>query len=182
MIRDESAGCARRANSGEQGAFSSMLMLLLCFGIVLADQAVKYLIRVVLPLGASVPVIDNFFNITHVRNPGAAWGVLGGFNTWLTFLSIAMLILLVIFRRAFIGGVNLSRWALGCMLGGIVGNMIDRIRLTFVVDFLDFHFGSHHFPAFNIADSAICVGVGLYMLAMFVKPAEGGAAGAALRA
>ena len=151
-----------------------MLMLLLCFGIALADQVGKYAIRTSLPLGASIPVIDNFFNITHVRNTGAAWGMLGGFNTWLTLLSIIMLVLLILCRRAFIGGIAMNRWALGCMLGGIVGNMVDRIRLTFVIDFLDFHLGRYHFPSFNIADTAICVGVGLYMLAVFAKPANSG--------
>lgn len=160
-----------------------MLMLILCFGIALADQVGKYVVRTSLPLGASVSVIDNFFNITHVRNTGAAWGMLGGFNTWLTLLSVVMLVLLVACRRAFIGDIPLNRWALGCMLGGIVGNMVDRIRLTFVIDFLDFHLGPHHhFPAFNIADTAICVGVGLYLLAIFVKPAAGGATDIAPRA
>jgi len=126
---------------------------------------VKYLIRSHLALNASVPIINGFFNLTHVRNPGAAWGMLGGFNTWLTLLSFVMLVLLIKFRRTFIGGIPANRWALGCMLGGIVGNFIDRIRLTFIVDFLDFYSGSYHFPSFNIADAAICTGVGLYILA-----------------
>jgi signal peptidase II len=81
-----------------------------------------------------------------------------------------MLVVIVCFRRSFLNDVPGHRLALGLMVGGIVGNLIDRLRLQYVVDFLDFHWGVHHFPAFNVADSSICIGVGLYILSMLLTP------------
>jgi signal peptidase II len=75
-----------------------------------------------------------------------------------------MLVLMVVFRRSFLSDTWDHRLALGLMVGGILGNLLDRIRLRFVTDFLDFYVGSAHWPAFNIADAAICTGVGIYVL------------------
>ncbi len=118
--------------------------------------------------GEGVPVIPGFFNLVYVRNTGAAWGMLGGLTGWLVVFSILMLLVIVIFRRSFLNDTLTHRFAFGFMIGGIVGNLIDRVRLQYVVDFLDFHAGVHHFPAFNVADSAICIGVGLYMITAFL--------------
>jgi signal peptidase II len=142
-----------------------MLVLCLSFLIAFADQATKYLIKRNLPmLGDQVVVIPSFFNINHVHNTGAAWGVFAGFNGWLILLSAVMLAAIVIFRHHFVTGRVLHRIALGLMIGGIVGNLVDRVRLGYVVDFLEFYWKGYHFPSFNVADSAICVGVGLYVL------------------
>lgn len=144
-----------------------MPALCLSLLIVVLDQLTKWLVRVEFPLGHSIPVIPGLFNLTYVRNTGAAWGIMGGLNGWLAVLSIVMLVVIVVFRRSFLSDVPVHRMALGCMVGGIVGNLLDRVRLDYVVDFLDFHAAGHHFPAFNVADSAICVGVGLYVLSSF---------------
>ena len=144
-----------------------MPALCLSFLIVVLDQLTKWLVRVEFPLGHSIPVIPGLFSLTYVRNTGAAWGIMGGLNGWLAVLSIVMLVVIVVFRRSFLSDVPVHRMALGCMVGGIVGNLLDRVRLDYVVDFLDFHAAGHHFPAFNVADSAICVGVGLYVLSSF---------------
>ncbi len=93
--------------------------------------------------------------------------MLQGLNHWLVALSIVMLAVLIIFRRHFITDSRLSKIAAGLIIGGIIGNLIDRLRNGHVVDFLDFYWGAHAFPAFNIADSAICVGVALYMIFQF---------------
>jgi signal peptidase II len=79
-------------------------------------------------------------------------------------LSITVLILLAVYHRRVLNSTLDHRIALGLMIGGICGNLIDRIRVGWVTDFLDFHIGTHHWPSFNIADSAICIAVGLYLL------------------
>lgn len=141
-----------------------MLVVLLSLGIIVLDQATKQWIVLHFSLGESLPVIPGFFNLAYVRNPGAAWGMMGGLTGPLILLSVAVLVVLVFFRRSFLTDSLIHRLSLALMIGGIVGNLLDRIRLRYVVDFLDFCWQNHHFPAFNVADSAICVGVGLYIL------------------
>lgn len=133
--------------------------------IVMLDQLTKVLVLIrVRPMGYPVVVIPGLFQIRYVHNTGAAWGILRGMNDWLVLLSIVLLAVLVIYWKRFVEKAVLSHIGAGLMLGGIVGNLIDRVKYGYVVDFLDFYFGSHHFPAFNIADAAICSGVGLYIL------------------
>ena len=135
-----------------------MLILCLSFSIAVLDQVTKYLVWRNMALGVSIPVIHGFFNLTYVRNTGAAWGMLTGFNYLLVFMAIAMLVVLIVFRRHFISDSIVHHVAMGLMVAGIVGNLIDRLRLGYVIDFLDFYLGTYHWPAFNIADSAITVG------------------------
>lgn len=132
--------------------------------IVISDQWVKELVRGRFSLHETLPVIPGFFNMVYVRNTGAAWGMLGGMNLLLIAFSFVMLVLLVVFRKSFLSDTGAHRFALGCMAGGIVGNLLDRVRLGYVTDFLDFYIGPHHWPSFNIADSAICIGVGIYII------------------
>ncbi|HMP76757.1 MAG TPA: signal peptidase II [Kiritimatiellia bacterium] len=144
-----------------------MLPLVVAAVIALSDQWTKAVVRAGFALGESRPVIDGFFNLTYVRNTGAAWGIFGGQNTYLTILSIVMLVVMVCFRRSFLGDTWEHRLALGLMIGGIVGNLHDRIRLGWVTDFFDFYIRGWHWPAFNIADAAICTGVGIYIISAF---------------
>ena len=142
-----------------------MLALILCLIIVLLDQFTKVWVRSTFVCGGeSLEVIPGFFNLVYVRNPGAAWGMLGGQQVILITLSIVVFILLAVFHRRVLNPTLDHRIALGLMLGGVLGNMIDRIKLGWVTDFLDFHIGTHHWPSFNVADSAICIAVGLYLL------------------
>ena len=153
-----------------------MTPLLVALGIVLLDQASKEWVRSAFSLHESIPVLPGFFNLTYIRNTGAAWGMFSGQNLALSLLAMAMLLALVLFRRKLLPPGRLHRVALGFLCGGIVGNLFDRLRLDYVVDFLDFHFRGSHFPAFNVADSAICVGVGIYVLGTFLaKPMPAGA-------
>ena len=147
-----------------------MWVLCLSFSVAVLDQLTKYLVaRHFLP-GESVPLVPGFLNLTYVRNTGAAWGLFGGLNGWLAVLSIAMLVMIVTLRHAIIRDVFIQRTALGLMIGGIVGNLLDRVRLLHVIDFIHVHWGPHDFPSFNVADSAICVGVGLYILSSIRRP------------
>ena len=143
----------------------------LSFLLVVADQAAKFRICRAFYPGESVAVIPGFFHLTYVRNTGAAWGMLSGSNGWLAALSVVLLALLVVFRRKVLTESRMHRLALGCLAGGIVGNLVDRVRLAYVVDFLDFFWRGWHFPAFNVADASICIGVGLYLLTSARRPA-----------
>ena len=129
------------------------------FALVLAlDQLTKVWVERVFALGESLPILP-VFSLTYVRNQGAAWGLFQGAQLWLAaFGALAALACCLFWRRLF----GPHRWAPplgGLLLAGIVGNLIDRLRLGYVVDFLDFHWGASHFPCFNVADSAICVAV-----------------------
>lgn len=152
-----------------------MLVLCVSFAIALLDQWTKNLIRDSLALGDYIPVIPGFFDLRYIQNTGAAWGMLEGRTPWLVLFSVFMLIAVVRYRHHIMDHRIISRCAVGLIIGGITGNLIDRIHLSYVVDFLHFHVGVHQFPAFNVADSAICTGVGLYMISQWF-PAKPGAA------
>ena len=158
-----------------------MLALCISFSIALLDQVSKYAARHHLPSGP-VTVVPQLFDLRYVQNTGAAWGMLEGLNDWLVILSLVMLALILVFHRSILVDTLVHRIATGLMIGGIVGNLLDRVRLGYVVDFLDFHWGIHHFPAFNVADASICTGVGLYILTQVLRrpdlsgtPSESGA-------
>ena len=142
-----------------------MLPVVIAILVVAGDQLSKESVRAAFRLHELLPVVPGFFNLTYVRNTGAAWGMFSGQNFWLSLLAAVMLLLLAVFRNRILPPGRMQGWVLGLLCGGIAGNLIDRIRLDYVVDFLDFHIGTSHFPAFNVADSAICCGVGLYLIA-----------------
>ena len=142
-----------------------MLALVLGLIVVILDQCTKVWVRETFIYGGEPQVVlPGFFNLVYVRNPGAAWGMLGGQQVILILLSIVVLVMLAFFHRRVLNPTLDHRIALGLMIGGILGNLIDRIKLGWVTDFLDFHMGTHHWPSFNVADSAICIAVGLYVL------------------
>lgn len=141
-----------------------MLVLVLGILIAMADQVVKVLVRFRFFPGESITVIPSLFDLTYVRNTGAAWGLFNGANVALAVFSLVVLVLLIVFRHHFVGSFRLQRVALGLTAGGILGNLFDRLRLGYVVDYLDFYRGGYHFPSFNIADAAICSGVFFYLI------------------
>lgn len=149
-----------------------MTIFLVALAVTFADQLTKQVIRYTFSLGESRPIIDGFFHLTYVRNTGAAWGMFRDHGEILILVSVVMLALLIVFRRSFLTGAWEHHIAFGLLLGGIVGNLLDRIRLQAVTDFLDFHLGSYVWPTFNIADSAICIGVGIYILSSFWLPSH----------
>ena len=141
-----------------------MIVLLLGLAILFLDQLTKQAIRAGFVYGESLPIIDGFFNLVYVRNDGAAWNILSGHGIILILISFAVLVLLIVYRRSFLQDQFSHKILLGLMIGGIAGNLIDRIRFGWVTDFLDFEFGSYHYPSFNVADSAICIAVVLYVI------------------
>ncbi len=153
--------------AGRRSGWGGVAVVALAAGIVFFDQITKQWVRDGFALGESRPVIDGFFNLTYVRNSGAAWGMFRDYPSVLIVLSFVMLALMVIFRRSFLSDTWDHALAMALMVGGIVGNLLDRIRLSAVTDFLDFHVRGWHWPAFNVADAAICIGVGIYILSAF---------------
>ncbi len=153
-----------------------MLTAAIALVIILADQLSKWAaIEILSPQpGGRIVVIERFFAFTLVYNPGAAFGILPRYNHLFIILSILTVAALLVFFRSFFAAARLSRIAAGLILGGAIGNLIDRFRFQKVVDFFDFQFGDYHWPAFNIADSAICVGVVLLIAAiLFGKAGRG---------
>lgn len=145
-----------------------MIALLVAVATVLLDQVTKVAIRQQFDVGGSLAVVPGFFNLCYVRNTGAAWGMFRGGNGWLALLSVGVLIAMIVWRHHFFPRGRWGAALCGLLSGGIIGNLIDRVRLEYVVDFLDFHLGFRHFPAFNVADSAICISVALYMVWQYV--------------
>jgi signal peptidase II len=141
-------------------------------GIVLIlDQAAKWLALQRLGPGAPLKLIDGFFSLTLVMNPGLAFGMLGtvppGWRWMIALLSIGALgVLAALATRLLPEGGLVAAVAIGMIFGGAAGNLIDRARFGAVVDFLDFYWRGWHWPAFNVADSAISVGVALLALRM----------------
>ena len=136
----------------------------------LADQLTKILTLRFIPYQESIPVIPGFFNLTHLHNTGAAFSMLHDNNLFFILLSSAVFIALIVLSRHFTG--LLMQWGWILLLSGIIGNVTDRIRLGHVVDFLDFQFGGYHWPAFNVADSCICIAAGLFVISGFVTPKQ----------
>lgn len=154
-----------------------ILVVTLVF-IIGLDQLTKLLIVDRFYLGQSLSVIRDYFSITYVQNKGAAFGFLSQADPAfrVPFFIVVPLIALTsigyVFRKIADEDRKFSI-ALSLVISGAIGNLIDRFRYGYVVDFLDFHWGvGYHFPAFNVADSAICVGVGLIMLDLFLSPAN----------
>jgi signal peptidase II len=149
--------------------------------IFISDQLSKEWILRTLPPGAYFPpenieVIPGFFHIVHLGNTGAAWGMFEGMSFWLGLLAIVALAAIFIFRRHLNLDLLPVQISFGLLAGGILGNLVDRLRHGYVVDFLDFHLGFYTWPAFNVADAGIVVGVGIYIAFSFFHPAAIGEA------
>jgi signal peptidase II len=135
--------------------------------VLILDQVTKALILAHLPLGGSIAVIPGFFDLTHVQNPGGAFGFLAGMSAEvrsLLFIAVSLVaagLILYFYWQTPLGHRFLSV-GLALIFGGAVGNLVDRMRFGIVVDFLDVYAGTLHWPAFNVADSAITIGVGIF--------------------
>ena len=155
-----------------------MLKWLWLSGLVLVlDQASKWIMTSWLSLYETVAVMP-FFNLTMAHNTGAAFSFLaqaGGWQRWF-FAAVAAVVsvVLLVWLKRLTATAKLEAVSISLILGGAIGNLVDRISLGYVVDFLDFYnyYGSYHFPAFNIADSAICIGAVLLIIDSFSHKQE----------
>lgn len=150
------------------------LALGLALAVLVPDQITKWLVQQHLALNESVPVIPGLFDLVHVSNLGAAFGFLNTTDiTWqrALFVAVTLLALAVIsYMLAKAGdGETFLVWGLGLILGGALGNLVDRVRFGHVVDFLDFYVGDWHWPAFNVADMGISLGAACLILSLYRK-------------
>lgn len=148
---------------------SRVLFALIAAGGIIVDQLTKIYIDRSMQLFQSIPLVDGLFNLTYVRNRGAAFSFLSQASWRLPFFIMVSLVAVVVIFVAFRklrDDQRLAQIALAMIFSGAVGNLIDRVRLGEVIDFLDVYWKIHHWPAFNVADSLICVGVGLMALDM----------------
>jgi signal peptidase II len=144
-------------------------LLLISGPVILLDQISKAVVLNTMRLYESIPVIPGFFNLTHIHNPGGAFGFMAGQSLvvrtilFLVVSTLAIGLILHFYFKTPPTHPNLSA-AFALIFGGAVGNLIDRLRFGKVVDFLDFYIGALHWPAFNVADSAITVGISVFVL------------------
>jgi signal peptidase II len=145
--------------------------------IVVLDQATKAVVVRTLALHQYVPLVDGLLSLSHVRNRGAAFGLLSEWDVphqavLLSALSVFALLAIALYFLRLPAAARLPRLALALVLGGAVGNLIDRVRLGYVVDFVHAYWRQHQWPDFNVADSAITVGVTLLVLDILRSPGE----------
>lgn len=166
--------------SGQRAVVSKnryILLIAIAGLVLLLDQITKLYIVSRFSLYESVTIIEDFFHITYIRNPGAAFGIFAGSAAafripfFLTISFIAVAGMLFFYKTV---TESLLRIAISLIMGGALGNMIDRARLGEVIDFIDIHWYNNHWPAFNVADSAITIGVGLLILDMVIKGKDKG--------
>lgn len=149
--------------------------LILSAVIIVLDIWTKSLVLARIQLHEAIPVIPNFFQLVHVRNTGAAFGLGANASSKLVPIllnvgAIAVFCVVVVYALRTAVTDRLLQTGLHLILGGAIGNLLDRFRFGYVVDFLDVYIGRHHWPAFNVADSAICIGIALLFFDMRKKP------------
>lgn len=140
---------------------------------LLLDQGSKIVITCLIGLGESVAVIPTFFHLTYVRNTGAAWSILEGSRIFLILISFFAIALVYWFMIKDKKIEKIEEIGYGVLLGGILGNLIDRVILGYVIDFFHFMFGSYSFPIFNIADIGIVIGTFIVIFIMIKEEFHG---------
>lgn len=146
-----------------------MQLLVIAAIVLMLDQLTKYLVQVYFQPGHSLPIFDDIFHLTYVQNPGAAFGMLKYRTGFFIFVSVVVVIAILVFYGRISPGRKFLLWGLALQLGGAVGNLIDRIRFGYVVDFLDFRV----WPVFNLADSAIVIGVAMLSWELLMRGEHG---------
>jgi signal peptidase II len=170
-LNSSERGAARNPPPGSMGLKPFVIVAGL---VILLDQLTKSLVLARMPLYHSVEVIQGFFNLTHIRNPGGAFGFMAAGsqtirNLLFVGVSTVAMGLIVYFYRSTPKTHPALASALAMIFGGALGNLIDRLRFGEVVDFLDVYVGAYHWPAFNVADSAITVGITIFIAHVVLK-------------
>ena len=137
------------------------------FLCIVIDQMVKIIVSSTLKLNYSNEIISNVFNLTYVQNDGAAWSIFSGNRLFLIFVAIMSIILIYVYFIKNKKLTNFENITYGLLLGGIIGNLIDRIIFGYVIDYLDFLIFNYNFPIFNFADICIVVSVFLLIIDIF---------------
>lgn len=155
----------RRRRIGRPINFSPLVQFSgLFFSVYALDVVTKFLVRARMPLGSEISLLP-FFSLVHVTNTGIAFGLFQERNAFFIGLGIVVMGALALYAVHLLRTDRFTALVLAGVLGGALGNMTDRVVHGEVTDFLDFYWGSHHWPAFNVADSAICVGAALLVIA-----------------
>ncbi|CAN2039819.1 Lipoprotein signal peptidase [Candidatus Magnetomoraceae bacterium gMMP-15] len=150
------------------------LLIFVAAIVIILDQITKFIIMKTMPLYHSISVIEGFFNLTHIHNTGGAFGLMANQHhiiraiLFLGVSSVALFVILYFYKQTpqEITGLRIG---LSLIFGGAVGNLIDRFRLGEVIDFFVFYIKSHHWPAFNVADSAVTIGAVIFAFYMLIK-------------
>lgn len=160
---------AERHNMTFVGKQKFLILGIIALAIVLVDQVTKQAIIAGVPADDGFSLIPGFMNIVHARNPGAAFGIFAnsfsGFRSlFFILVSVTALVTICILVARSEEVERGLLFGYACFFGGALGNLIDRIRFGEVVDFLDFHVGAFHWPAFNVADAMLCAGIGFFFI------------------
>ncbi|MCG1020573.1 signal peptidase II [Sutcliffiella horikoshii] len=137
---------------------------LIALGIIILDQLTKWLVVRYMELGESIPIIHNFLYLSSHRNRGAAWGILEGQMYFFYIITVGVVIGLVVYLQKLPKDQPWMKLALSLMLGGAIGNFIDRVLHQEVIDFINTFIFTYDFPIFNVADSALVIGVGIILV------------------
>ncbi len=147
------------------------MILAITAAVTVCDQFTKWLACTRFGAHDHLTVIPGFFSLRRVYNSGAAWGMLSGQRVFLVSVSAGMLALIWHNRDELTQSGRLGRFGIGLLCGGIVGNLIDRVKFGYVIDFLDFHWkNAYTFPTFNVADAAIFLGITAYFVQTLLTP------------
>ena len=146
-----------------------MLLVITATILIVLDQLVKYYVQSLMQVGMSIPMIPDAFHITYILNPGAAFGILKNYQFVFVLAAIALIIAVGFIYPKIQPKIPLMIGGIGLLVGGAIGNLIDRIRIGLVIDYLDFRI----WPVFNIADIGICVGVACIVYSLiYLVPKE----------
>ena len=137
--------------------------LALLLGTLVLDQATKSMVRAWMPLGSEIPLLP-FLSFTHVENTGIAFGMFQGRNMIFIVLGIVLTAFLIAYAVRLLRSDRVTALAMAAIIGGAIGNLVDRFWFGRVTDFVDVYAGRYHWPVFNVADSAICVGAAIVVL------------------
>lgn len=151
-----------------------MLYYLIALVIIVIDQLTKWWVVANMEIGESITVIENVFYITSHRNTGAAWGILAGQMGFFYIVTSIVILVVIYYMKKFAKESKLMGWSLALILGGAIGNFIDRLFRKEVVDFFNTYIGSYDYPIFNVADSALVVGVILVLIATYLDEKKKG--------
>lgn len=146
---------------------NDLRLLIIVAVVIILDQLTKFIITTSMEIGQSVTVINNFLYITYVRNPGAAFGLLPYQTLFFILITLVVAALIIYYYRVLSDNHKWLRRGLALQLGGALGNLIDRVSGGYVVDFIDFKIWP---PVFNLADSAIVIGIGIFLIAFWRDP------------